>query len=50
MNDFACVDYFYWIGLSVKKGCDESGIDQLDNKADSGVSSCGEKHVNRVRK
>ncbi|MGD6958243.1 hypothetical protein ACQCWA_10965 [Rossellomorea aquimaris] len=50
MNDFACGDYFYWIGMSVKKSYDDSGIDQLDNKADSGMSSCGEKHVNRVRK
>jgi hypothetical protein len=39
MNDFACGDYFHWMGMSVKKGCD-----------DSGRSSCGEKHVNRVRK
>jgi hypothetical protein len=36
--------------MSVKKGCDDSGIDRLNDKADSGVSSCGEKHVNRVRK
>ncbi|KAA0562266.1 hypothetical protein F0342_17770 [Bacillus sp. CH30_1T] len=50
MNDLACGHYFYWIGMSVKKGYDDSGIDQLDNKADSGLSSCGEKHVNRVRK
>ncbi|MGM0853474.1 MAG: hypothetical protein ACQEWI_12815 [Bacillota bacterium] len=50
MNDFACGDYFYWMEMSVKKGCDDSGIDQLDNKADSGMSSCGEKHVNRIRK
>jgi hypothetical protein len=50
MNDLACGDYVYWNGLSVKKSCDDSGIDRLDNKADSGMSSCGEKHVNRVRK
>jgi hypothetical protein len=49
-NDLACGDYFYWIGMFVKKSCDDSGIDQLDNKADSGLSSCGKKHVNRVRK
>jgi hypothetical protein len=50
MNDFACGNHFYWMGMSVKKGCDDSGIDRPNDKADSGVSSCGEKHVNRVRK
>ena len=50
MNDLACWDHFYWMGMSVKKGYDDSEIDQLDDKADSGMSSCGEKHVNRVRK
>ncbi|WP_341356787.1 hypothetical protein [Rossellomorea sp. y25] len=50
MNDFSCGDCFYRIGLSVKKGYDDSGIDRLDNEADSGMSSCGEKHVNQVRK
>ncbi|MGM0830240.1 MAG: hypothetical protein ACQEU4_18615 [Bacillota bacterium] len=50
MNEFFCGDYFYWMGMSVKKGCDDSGIDQLNDRADSGRSSCGEKHVNWVRK
>lgn len=50
MYDLGCVDYVFWMEKSVKKGCNDSGIDQLDNKADSGMSSCGEKHVNRVRK
>ncbi|MBW3111592.1 hypothetical protein KYJ26_07110 [Bacillus sp. MCCB 382] len=50
MNDLACGDYFYWIGMSVRKSGDDSGIDRLGNKADSGMSSCGEKHVNQVRK
>ncbi|UTE76763.1 hypothetical protein [Rossellomorea sp. KS-H15a] len=45
MNDLAC-----GIRMFVKRGCNDSGIDQLDNKADSGMSSCGEKRVNRVRK
>ncbi|WP_406686530.1 hypothetical protein [Rossellomorea vietnamensis] len=45
MNDLAC-----GIRMFAKKGCNDSGIDQLDNKADSGMSSCGEKHVNRVRR
>ncbi|WP_226673467.1 hypothetical protein [Rossellomorea aquimaris] len=50
MNDFVCEGYFYLMGMSVKKGCDDSGIIQLNDKADSGVSSCDEKHVNWVRK
>jgi hypothetical protein len=29
MNDFACGDYVYWMEKSVKKGCDDSGIDSL---------------------
>jgi hypothetical protein len=50
MNDLACGDHFYWMGMSVKKRYDDSGSDRIHNKADSGRSSCGEKHVNRVRK
>ena len=46
LSDFICRDHFYWMGMSVKKGCNDSGIIQPD----SGRSSCGEKHVNRVRK
>ncbi|MFC7782869.1 hypothetical protein ACFQWC_00060 [Rossellomorea sp. GCM10028870] len=45
MNDLAC-----GIRMFVKKRCNDSGIDQLGNKADSRMSSCGEKHVNRVRR
>ncbi|MCA1057565.1 hypothetical protein LCL96_01370 [Rossellomorea aquimaris] len=29
MNDLACGDYVYWIKIFVKKGCYDSGIDQL---------------------
>jgi hypothetical protein len=50
MKNLACGDYVYWMVKSVNKVRDDSGIDRLDNKADSGMSSCGEKHVNRVRK
>jgi hypothetical protein len=39
------------MGMSVKEdGYDDSGSDQLDDRADSGISSCGEKDVNRVRR
>lgn len=50
MNDFALCGLFLLDEDVCQKGCDDSGIDQLDNKADSGMSSCGEKHVNRVRR
>jgi hypothetical protein len=49
MNDFACVDYFYWRGMSVKRDVMILGLTSL-LRADSGRSSCGEKHVNRVRR
>lgn len=29
MNDLACGDYVYWMEKSVKKGCDDSGINRL---------------------
>ncbi|MCR8848345.1 hypothetical protein NQ095_08020 [Rossellomorea sp. SC111] len=35
MNDIACGDYVYQMEMFVIKGCDNSGIDQLGNKADS---------------
>ncbi|PFG05240.1 hypothetical protein [Bacillus sp. es.034] len=50
MNDLACGDYVYWMNILIKKGCYDSGINRLNDKADSGMSSCGEKHVNRVRR
>jgi hypothetical protein len=50
MNDLTCGDYVYWMEKSVKKGCVDSGIDRLNDKADSGLSLRGKKHVNRVRK
>jgi hypothetical protein len=31
-DDFACGDHFNWLGLSVKKRCDDSGIDRLNDK------------------
>ncbi|PFA69837.1 hypothetical protein CN378_03455 [Bacillus sp. AFS015802] len=49
MNDLACMDYFYWIRMSVKRDVMILGLTSL-LKADSGRSSCGEKHVNWVRK
>jgi hypothetical protein len=50
-KDFACGDYLNWMGMSVKEdGCDDSGGDQLDDRADSGMSSCGEKDVNQERR
>lgn len=49
MNDLACGDDVYWMEKSAKKGCEDSGIDRLDEKADFGRSSCDDKHVNQVR-
>ncbi|WP_226673469.1 hypothetical protein [Rossellomorea aquimaris] len=46
LSDFICRDHFYLMGMSVIKKCNDSGIIQPD----SGRSSCGEKHVNRVRR
>ncbi|QHE62599.1 hypothetical protein FHE72_17385 [Rossellomorea vietnamensis] len=50
VSDFVCWDYFYGVGMSVKKECNDSGVDWLNDKADSGLSLCGAKHVNRMRK
>ncbi|MCC5801838.1 hypothetical protein [Rossellomorea vietnamensis] len=49
MHDFACVDYFCWMRMSVKRDVLILGLTSLI-KADLGMYSCGEKHVNRVRK
>ncbi|MCA1063871.1 hypothetical protein QTG56_01415 [Rossellomorea sp. AcN35-11] len=50
-KDFTCSEYLSWMGMSGKEdGSDDSGGDQPDDGAGSGVSSCGEEDVNQVRK
>jgi hypothetical protein len=50
-KDFTCGDYLNWIKVSVKEDrCIGSRGDELDDRANSGMSSCGEKHVKLARK
>ncbi|TMU85868.1 hypothetical protein FGG79_11775 [Bacillus sp. BHET2] len=48
-KDHTCVDYLEWMGMSVKEDRgDDSGDDQPEEGAGSGMSPYGEKDVNRV--